>query len=222
MVIDRELIVARLMNGLARPAYGWVPPGVGGYRPASVDWAAWPRARRIAEARRLYAAAGYTAARPLQLDIRYNTHDDHKRIATVIAAMWKQTLGVETMLVNEENKVFLANRRLRRVTQIFRAAWIGDYDDASSFLDVLTRRNGRNDMGWQDPAYDALIDAATRETDPGRRAALLQTAERRALEAMPVIPIYWYVSKHLVKPRVQGWRDNLLDYHYSKDLGIAD
>jgi oligopeptide transport system substrate-binding protein len=220
MVIDRELIVAKVMNGLAQPAYGWVPPGVAGYAAQQVDWAAWPMPRRLAEARRLYANSGYSAQKPLHVELRYNTHDDHKRIATVVAAMWKQALGVETTLINEENKVFLAKRRLKRETEIFRAAWMGDYDDASTYLDVLDSRNGRNDTGWRDPQYDTLLVAAADEVDPSRRAALLEAAERRALDAMPAIPIYWYVSKHLLSPRVQGWRDNLLDMHYSKDLSV--
>ncbi|HET8880555.1 MAG TPA: peptide ABC transporter substrate-binding protein [Solimonas sp.] len=222
LALDRELIVDKVMNGLAQPAYGWVPPGIPGYRAQSPPWAAWSQARRVAEARRLYAAAGYSPDHPLRIELRYNTHDDHKRIATVIAAMWKQTLGAETTLINEENKVFLAQRRLRRVTQVFRASWIGDYADPTSFLDVLTTRNGRNDMGWHDETYDALIDSAARQSDEQQRAALLESAERRALDDMPFIPIYWYVSKHLVKPRVHGWRDNLLDYHYSKDLRIDE
>ncbi|MFT4047621.1 MAG: peptide ABC transporter substrate-binding protein [Solimonas sp.] len=221
MTIDRELLVDKVMNGLAQPAYGWVPPGVAGYAAQSADWAAWPMARRVAEARRLYAAAGYTDEKPLRVELRYNTHDDHKRIATVIAAMWKQTLGVQATLINEENKVFLAKRRLRRETEIFRAAWMGDYDDASTYLDVLAGDNGRNDMGWHDARYDALLAEAARQRDPVRRAALLEEAERRALDAMPVIPVYWYVSKHLLSPRVQGWRDNLLDVHYSKDLSVG-
>ncbi|NKF23955.1 peptide ABC transporter substrate-binding protein [Solimonas marina] len=219
MAIDRELIVDKVMNGLALPAYGWVPPGVSGYQAQLPDWARWPYARRLAEAQRLLADAGYSAAHPLQVEIRYNTHDDHKRIATVIAAMWKQRLGVQATLVNEENKVFFVHRRLG-LTQIFRAAWIGDFDDALSFLDVLRAGNGRNDEHWHDTAYDALLQRASSQSDPAARAALLEAAERRALAAQPFIPIYWYVSKHLVKPRVHGWRDNLLDVHYSKDLGV--
>src|SRR3546814_2591727 len=96
--------------------------------------------------------------------------------------MWKQMLGVETTLINEESKVFLAQRRMRRVTQVFRASWIGDYDDPSSFLDVLTSDNGRNDMGWHDARYDGLVAQAAREEDASRRADLLAHAERRALE----------------------------------------
>src|SRR3546814_3447826 len=133
--------------------YGWVPPGVAHYQSQLPEWAHWTQAQRVAEARRLYAASGYTADRPLQIELRYNTHDDHKRIATVIAAMWKQMLGVETTLINEENKVFLAQRRMRRVTQVFRASWIGDYDDPSRFLDVLRSENGRDDRGWHAARY---------------------------------------------------------------------
>src|SRR3546814_3823960 len=91
--------------------------------------------------------------------------------------MWKQMLGVETTLINEENKVFLAQRRMRRVTQVFRASWIGDYDDPSSFLDVLTSDNGRNDMGWHDARYDGLVAQAARsEEHTSELQSLLRTS----------------------------------------------
>lgn len=221
LAIDRELITNKVMNGLAQPAYAWVPPGTAAHRSQRPEWADWPRERQLAEARRLYAEAGYSAERPLQTEIRYNTHEDHKRIAVVIAAMWKQHLGVRTTLVNEEAKVFLNTRQMRRLTQVFRAGWIGDYDDASSFTDLLQSQSGLNHSGWADAEYDALLAAAASETDSGARRELLEAAERRLLEEMPVMPIYYYVSKHLVKPRVRGWKDNLLDYHYSKDLELA-
>jgi oligopeptide transport system substrate-binding protein len=220
MAVDRELIVRKLMHGVALPAWGWVPPGTWNYTPQRPHWADWPAPRRLAEARRLYAAAGYSEDRPLEVELRYNTHDDHKRIALVIAAMWKQHLGVRTRLVNEEFKVFLNNRKLRAVTEVFRGSWIADYDDASSFADVLHSSNGQNDPGYANPDYDALLAAAARESDPRRRRALLEQAERLMLADVPLLPVYFYVSKHLVKPWVQGWQDNLLDYHYSKDLWL--
>ncbi|GAC1632256.1 MAG: ABC transporter substrate-binding protein [Nevskia sp.] len=221
MAVDRELIADKLLHGLALPAYGWVPPGVAGYTPQKPAWSEWPRARRLAEAQRLYAAAGYSAAHPLQVEIRYNTQDDNKRIAVVVAAMWKQALGVEVSLVNEEWKVFLQNRRLRQLTQAFRSSWIGDYDDASAFAEILRSTHGRNDSGYVSPAYDALLDTAAQEPDAARRRAALEAAERLVLADAPILPIYYYASKHLVKPRVEGWQDNILDYHYSKDLRLA-
>lgn len=220
LVIDRDLIVRKLMNGLAQPATGWVPPGTAGHRAAVPRGQGWTPAQRIAEARRLYARAGYSVERPLEIEIRYNTHEDHRRIAVVIAAMWKQHLGVRVRLHNEEGKVFINNRRQRKLTQVFRASWIGDYDDVSTFTDLLQSQHGQNDTGWADAEYDALLARAAQTRDPLQRQTLLAEAEARLLQEWPVIPIYWYVSKHLVSPRVEGWRDNILDYHYSKDLRL--
>ena len=220
MALDREVIVDKVMNGVALPAYSFVPPGIWNYTPQQPAWADWPRARKLAQARRLYAEAGYSEANPLTVELRYNTHDDHKRIALVAAAMWKQWLGVKTRLINEEFKVFLQNRKQHQVTQLFRSAWISDYDDATSFLDLQTSTHGRNDSVYRNASYDALLSEAAATTDIAARRALLEQAERMVLTDLPVLPIYTYVSKHLVKPWVAGWQDNSYDYHYSKDLQV--
>lgn len=222
LAVDRDVIVQKVMNGVALPAYSLVPPGISGYTPPQPEWGGWTRERRLAEARRLYAEAGYSAERPLVVELRYNTHDDHRRIATVIAAMWKQWLGVQTRLLNEEFKVFIQNRNLRQVTQLFRAVWIGDYDDASAFTDILHSTHGQNDMAYNNSSYDALLQKAAVEADPQRRLTMLGDAERMLQQDWPLLPIYTYVSKHLVKPRVQGWQDNALDIHYSKDLRLLE
>ncbi len=219
MAVDRELIVERVMNGFALPAYGWVPPGIADYTPQTPPWATWPREQRVAEARRLYAEAGYSSENPLDVELHYNTQRDNQRVATVTAAMWKQTLGARVRLVNLEFKV-LKSRLRQRVTQMFRWGWIGDYNDASSFSDLLHTANGQNMTAFSDPQYDALITQAGLQVDPSLRRALLEQAERLMLEQSPLIPVYFYTSTHLVKPYVQGWENNLLDYHYSKDLAV--
>lgn len=221
MAIDRDVIAAKVLNGLALPAYGWIPPGTAQHVAQRPDWAAWPYPRRVERARELYRAAGYSDLAPLDVEIRYNTHESHRRVAIVVAAMWKQALGVRTRLLNEEFKVFLHNRRLRRDTQVFRAAWMADFNDPSSFLGILHSAHGKNDSGWRDAAYDALLERAAVTVDAGERAKLLAQAEAKVLADVPAIPIYFYVSKHLVSPRVRGWTDNVLDYHYSKDLQLA-
>jgi oligopeptide transport system substrate-binding protein len=220
LAIDRDVIAAKLLQDTALPAWSVVPPGTWNYTSQRPEWADWPRERRLAEARRLYAAAGYSEQHPLEVELRYNTQEDHRRIATVIAAMWKQRLGVRTRLVNEEWKVFLQNRRMRRQTEVFRGGWIADYDDASAFLDILRSFDGKNDEAYASPAYDALLAQAQNQPDAARRRELLQQAERLLLDDMPILPIYTYQSKHLVKPWVAGWSDNPLDIHYSKDLRL--
>ena len=220
MAIDRPVIATKVLHDLAEPAWSFLPPGTRDYTPQLPDWANWPRLQREAEARRLYAAAGYSAAKPLQVEIRYNTQDDHKRIAVVIAAMWKQVLGAEVKLVNEEWKVFLQHRRERRETQAFRNTWIGDSDDALGFAEILESHHPRNDSGYADAGYDALLREAGQASDPVLRRQKLEAAERKMLDDAPILPIYFYASKHLVKPRVEGWQDNILDWHYSKDLRL--
>lgn len=222
MAVDRRVIADKVLHGLATPAWSLVPPGISGYSPQPPAWARWPREQQLAEARRLYAAAGYTAQRPLEVEIRYNTSDDNKRVAVVIAAMWKQALGVQVKLVNEEWKVFLRNRRARELTQAFRNTWIGDVDDAWGFVELFGRHHPRNDSAYAEPAFDRLLQQAAEASDAGRRRALLEAAERRLIDDAPLLPIYFYASKHLVKPRVEGWQDNPLDWHYSKDLRLRE
>ncbi len=169
MAIDREIITDKLSGAGELPAYGWVPP-VQGYTPQQPDWADWSREERHAEARRLYAEAGYSEANPLVVEILYNTSQDHKRIAIAISSMWKQVLGVQTRLLNQEWKVFLQTRSARIATQVFRAGWIGDYNDAYSFAELMYSTNEQNDSGWANADYDRLLTAASMEADLDARA----------------------------------------------------
>ena len=219
MAIDRNVIVDKVIGMGQLPAYSWTPP-LPGYRQPIPEWASWPREKRLAEARRLYAEAGYSPEHPLNVEIRYNTSEDHKKIALVIAAMWKQYLGVQTQLINEEFKVFLRDRTQKKVTQAFRSGWIGDYNDPYTFAEIMESSNGQNDLGYDNPRYDALLEQAGHEADAQRRLELLEQAEKVMLDDQPMIPLYFYVSKRLVKPYVVGWQGNIMDHHYSKNMKI--
>jgi oligopeptide transport system substrate-binding protein len=220
MAIDREILARKVLGDGEIPAYGWVPPGVAGYEPQRYEWSAWPAERRLAEARRLYAKAGYSADRPLAFELSYNKSPLHDRIAIVVAAMWKQWLGVQVTLRAEEFRVLKQTIDARQV-EVFRGSWIADYNDAYSFLQVLRGGFGINLPRYQSREYDRLLDVAGSVTDPDGRAASLAAAERQALADAPVIPLFFYVSKHLVAGRVQGWYDNVMNVTYSKDLSLA-
>lgn len=220
MVIDRELLTESVTGRGELAAYGWVPVGVADYTSQTPAWARLPFEQRVAEARRLYAAAGYSAAKPLKTEIRYNMEESHTRLAVAIAAMWKEHLGVETSLVGEEFKVLLQNIDKRNVTQVFRSSWVGDYNDAYTFAQYLKSDFGLNLPGYRNPRYDALLTEAATETDSARRRVLLEEAERLMLGDQPLLPLYFYVNKHLVKPYVKGWRNNVMNVQYSKNLTI--
>jgi oligopeptide transport system substrate-binding protein len=220
MTIERDIITERLLGIGGIASYGLVPPGVPDYRRQQPDWVALSQAERDAEARRLLAEAGYGPDNPLTVEIRYNTHEDHKRISLAIAWMWRSKLGVRTTLLNEEFRVFLANRRQRLVTQVFRAGWIGDYLDPYTFLEINRSDSAQNDAGWVNEEYDALLARAAREPDAERRFRLLERAEALMLSETPHAPIYGYASKRLVKPWVRGWQPNPLDHHATRWMWI--
>jgi oligopeptide transport system substrate-binding protein len=221
LVIDRDRLTTAVTGLGEAPAYGWVPRGVADYTPQQFDYASRPYAERVSEARELYRKAGYSAEHPLEVEIRYNTGEVHNRLAVAVAAMWKDALGVETTLYAEEFRALLQSIQARKDTQVFRSSWVGDYNDAYSFLQLLQTGFGINLTGYSNPRYDALLAEATRQPDPARRRALLEEAERVMLADTPVLPLYFYVNKHLVRPYVHGWRDNVMNVQYSKDLRLG-
>src|SRR3546814_12441734 len=82
-----------------------------GYDQQQVEWASWTQEQRNEEAKKLFAEAGYGPDNPLDVEILYNTDDNHKKIAIAVQALWKQVLGdVNVSLRNEEWKVYLETR----------------------------------------------------------------------------------------------------------------
>ena len=219
MAVDRSVITDIILGAGQIPAYSLVP-SVKTFKAVPANWSQWTQEQRNQEAQRLYSEAGFSKEKPLEVEILYNTSDNHKRIALAIAAMWKQTLGVKTTLRNQEWKVFLETRRLKQGTQVYRAGWIGDYDDPYTFSQLLHSENEMNHPGYSNKEYDGLINLAAIKNAGEERLEILREAERLMLEDMPIIPLYFYVSQHLIKPWVSGLEGNVMDHHYSKYVRI--
>ncbi len=132
--------------------------------------------------------------------------------------MWREVLGAEVTLVNEEFQVLLSNIRAMTVTEMFRLSWTGDYNDPLTFLQLFKTDNPSNLTGFTSSTVDAFLDEAASLVDTGARFESLANAEAAAIDDHPVVPLYFYVSKHLVRENVVGWQDNVLDIHYSKHL----
>ncbi len=221
MAIDRDKLTAYVTGLGETPAYGIVPPGIAGYTPAAMPWAALPQAQREAQARALYRHAGYSEQAPLVLELRYNTSTPHRRLALAVAAMWRQTLGVQVRLRNEEWKVFVQNRKQRAITQVFRGGWIGDLADARNFLAAFGADGPLNWTGYDDAGFRQRLARADRARDQAARNAWLRAAEQRLLNDAAVVPLYFYSSKHLVSRRVLGFEPNALDRHATRWLSLS-
>ena len=220
LAIDRELIVERVLGSGELPAWRLVPPGLSGWPESGPpEWASDSEAR-IALAQSLYRQAGYSRNRPLDVELRFNTSLSHRRMAAAVAAMWKQHLGVRSRLVNEEWKVFVTNRRHGRITEIVRGGWIADWADAGNFLQLFESDSPLNYSFFADDEFDALIQRAAGQPNVERQPLLWQ-AEQKVLDQQAIIPLYYYVSRHLVHPNVRGYADNPMDIHLSRWLMLA-
>jgi oligopeptide transport system substrate-binding protein len=219
LAVNRDIITKQILNLGQASHFGFVPP-IEGYTQQQMPEASWTQVEREAEAKRLYAEAGYGPDNPLRTQIMYNTQEDHRRIAVAIASMWKQTLGVEAEILNQEWKVFIDTRNQKKDTQVYRQGWIGDYEDPFTFLEILRSTAGQNDSGYSNPEFDRLVAASQSAVEPRARMELLQEAERLMLADMPILPLYIYVRARLVQPWVRGYESNIMDRHRHKYMYI--
>ncbi|WP_254305816.1 ABC transporter substrate-binding protein [Sphingopyxis sp. BSNA05] len=219
MAVEREWIAEEVIGIGNIPAWGLLPPGLVGAQAARPEWADWPREKRLREARALLEAAGFDAGHPLRFEIRFNSSAEHRRVAVALAAMW-QPLGVEASLFNSEAALHFAALR-RHEFSLARSGWIADLPTPENFLQVHQQANGAgNYSGYDNPDYDRLLALAVAEPDPARRRTLTQQAEAILITDMPVLPLYFYVTRSLVAERIAGWKDNFSNVHPSRTLRI--
>ncbi|PZM14144.1 peptide ABC transporter substrate-binding protein [Rhizobium tubonense] len=221
MAVNREVIGPKVLGTGELPDYSWVPPGTANYgEPAYVSWKDLPYPKKVEEAKKLLKEAGFGPDHPLHAQLRYNTNDNHKRIAAAIASMWKP-LGVEVELYNTETKVHY-NEMQHGQVEIGRAGWLADYNDPINFLNLLSTGVDMNYGRWSNKDYDALLAKGNAETDLKKRAELFKQAEQIALDDSAAIPIYYYVSQTVVAPKISGYEDNVQDIHRTRWLTIKE
>ncbi|GKY88193.1 peptide ABC transporter substrate-binding protein [Sinisalibacter aestuarii] len=214
--VNRDVIVDNVLQGGQSPAYTFTPSATANFEVPTVDYATWTQEERNAKAVELMAEAGYGPDNPLSVTYLYNTDENHKKIAIAVAQMWKQTLGVDVTLENQEWQTFLETRG-NHDFQIARGAWCGDYNEASTFLDLVQSGSGYNDAAYNNAEVDQLLAEAKTAEDP---QANYTRVEEILADEMPVIPIYHYAGVYMMSPGISGsWPvQNVEQNWYSKDL----
>lgn len=212
MAIDRDQIVRDVARGHQTPASNFSPPNLAGFTAT----ARVPQ--DLAAAKKLLAEAGFPEGKGFpHMEILINTNEGHRLIAEAIQQMWRKGLGIDVGVYNQEGKVWATSMRALNY-EIARFAWIGDYLDASTFLDIMASDSGNNQTGWKNEEYDRLIAAARTTADNAKRFAYFQRCEEILAEECPLAPIYFYSRNNLRLPNVKGWYGNLLDYHPLKGV----
>lgn len=216
IAIERPALTDKVLKTGELPAYGVVPPGTGDYgQPYEPDWAKLPLNERQAMAKQLLEEAGFGPDNPLKFTLSYNTSENHKRIAVAAQAMWK-AVGVQAELVNREVKVHYDELKQHNF-DVARAAWVADYNDPQNFLYLMETRTGPNNYSqYSNPEFDRLMVEQATTRDTAKRMELMHQAEKIAIDDDVWIPIYYYVSKALVSPKLKGYVDNTKHTHRAR------
>lgn len=208
LTIDRQKMISTILNDLFTPAYTITPPNLLGYQPPKLfDY-------DPAQARRLLADAGFPDGEGFpEVELQYNSNEQHRKIAIAVQQMWNKELNINVRLQNKDWKVYLDDESTGNY-DISRGGWIADYVDPNSFLDMWVSGSGLNRTRWANSRYDELVleiapQAKTRE----QRYAAFAEAERMILEDMPFIPIYTYASHHFKHPAIKGMPPNIMSYY---------
>ena len=215
LAVDRKIITQNILAGGQPEAYTFTPGATAGFKVPDVEMAGMSQADRDAKAKELLAEAGYGPDNPLSFEMIYNTSEAHNKIAVAMSQMWKQKLGVEATLANQEWKTFLETRG-NQDFQLARGAWCGDYNEASTFLDLVTSPSGYNDGKYSNARVDELMVQAKSSSDP---QPLYTEVEEILASEMPIIPIYHYAGVYMLDDDLGGWPINNVEQNwYSKDL----
>jgi oligopeptide transport system substrate-binding protein len=220
MAIDRERITQQVTGAGERPAFGWVPDGIAGYSPARFEWARLDHPEAVAAARRLWDAARRLNGAPPKIRLCTDASANHRRTAVAVADFWRIALGIETEIVELEWNVYLDTRAQPGDCDLVRLGWSADFADPEAFAMVFESTHPQNTLGYASAAYDRLLAASRTETDAARRMEQLAKAEAVLLTDAPVIPLFFRVSKRLVKPYVHGLPTNSLGHVASRHLRI--
>lgn len=215
LALDRDEILSTACS-VEDPARTLTPPGLPKYdAPMCPD-------TDVDEARRLLAEAGFPDGQGFpKIEILYNFEEQHQTVAELIRKQWRRALGINVATRNEEWGSYLSSQR-QLSYDVVRRSWIGDYLDPNTFLDLFVTGGGNNNTGWGDPEYDKLIRDAQFEVDAEERLAMLRRAEEILMDRGPVMPIFYYATRDLVRPTIRGHYPNLQDTHPLRYLRYAE
>ncbi|CAM3903974.1 ABC transporter substrate-binding protein [Xenorhabdus thuongxuanensis] len=216
--LDRDIITERIMAQGQIPAYGFTPTYIGGGLSINPAWASWTQEQRNQRARELLKEAGFDASNPLKFTLLYNTSEQNKQQAIAAASMWQKNIGAKVTLQNQEWKTSLQNRHQGNY-DVARATWCGDYNEPSSFLNMLLSSSSNNTVFYQSETFDNYLNHALTAKDDATRKEFYQQAEAQLDKDSGLIPVYYRVSVRLIRPTVGGMTGkDPMDYVDLKNL----
>jgi ABC-type oligopeptide transport system substrate-binding subunit/DNA-binding SARP family transcriptional activator len=209
LAADREVLVKAVAPDFFPATGGFVPPGMPGHSPG-IGLPYDP-----GQARQLLAEAGYPGGQgfPVVECLVWTAWVDP---GENLQAQWRENLGVKIEWETMEWRALLA-RLDERVPHLLITGWDADYPDPDNFMRV---GYDQHKSGWRNEGYGSLVERAQRSLDQGERMRMYGEAERILAEEAPIMPIYYFSSRLLVKPWVTGYPATGMRGWFWKDVII--
>ena len=219
LAIDRNYIVEQVTKGGETPADAFVPYGIndadgsfrengGGYFDISQEG----YKKNVEEAKKLMAEAGYPNGEGFPVFEFKADPGFHISIFEAVQQMWKENLGIDTKIVQEEWAVFLQTRYDKNLTMC-RGGWFGDFNDPVNFLSLYTSYSPNNYSSYSNAQYDAYIQTALTTGDQKVRMEAMHKAEELLVNSFAIIPMYFYTEPLLVNPKLKDVYYDALSMH---------
>ncbi|WP_419725062.1 peptide ABC transporter substrate-binding protein [Terrisporobacter petrolearius] len=219
LALDRDYIVEKVAKGGQIPADSFVATGLtdaDGKTEFHENAKKWYDAKdykgNVEKAKKLLKEAGYENGKGLP-SIELMCNPGHEPIMEAVQNMWKENLGVNVTISNQDWNVFLETRK-EGDFQVARDGWLGDYNDPVSFIDIWVTDGGNNNAQWSNKEYDKIVSEIKSTTDAKERYAKMHEAEDILAKDMPIIPIYFYTDLYLISDKLEGMYTSPLGYKY--------
>lgn len=219
LATDKQRIIGKLTFGGERPASHFVPDGTANYTSPEAPGFDPDAARKSLAEAGFLGGRGFPRASYMFFAAAGGGARLQASIGVELQNMWRQVLGVEIELRQIERKIFYSAQS-RLDYDLCGSSWVGDYNDANTFLDLYLSNSGNNRTGWKNARYDALLHEANRQTDRQRRANLLRQAEELLIvEEVPIVPLFFYAGfNYYDADRIGGIYQNVLDEHPLQEI----
>ncbi|WP_297277103.1 peptide ABC transporter substrate-binding protein [uncultured Brachyspira sp.] len=219
LAIDRNYIVEQVTMGGEKPAGALVPYGISDYEGdfrenagEYIDVSKEGYAKNVEEAKRLMAEAGYPNGEGFPVMEFKADPGIHVKIFEAVQQMWKENLGIDVTLTQEEWAVFLQTRYDRNITMA-RGGWNGDFDDPVNFMTLCVSYSPNNYSVYSNKAYDDMINEVMLSGDQKFRMETMHKAEEMLMKEEAIIPIYYYTEPLLVSPKLKDIYYDSLGLH---------
>ncbi|WP_421869724.1 ABC transporter substrate-binding protein [Motiliproteus sp.] len=218
--INNEGIVKKIMKGFATAGAQQGPVGYAGYKDSLK-----PR-YDLKKAKQLMKEAGYEKGFSITMMAPNNRYVNDAKIAQAVASMLSK-INIKVDLKTMPKAQYWPEFD-KRAADMMMIGWHADTEDSANFTEFLaacpnadTGAGQYNSGNYCNPKVDELVKMSGSETDPAKRAAMLQEVEQILYDEAAFVPLHWQNLAWAANKKVKAAPVlNVMNFPYLGDLVV--